>query len=66
MELFEDYPREYADQLMQAMDLWAQQNVQASTGEATSFSTWHKERKELNNNTISLSEPQTKNWDDKL
>ena len=66
MELFEDLPREYADQLMEAMQKWDKQSDQVSTEGAQNFSTWIKERQEIANNTLSLHQTQSTNWDDKI
>lgn len=66
MELFEDHPREYADQLMAAMDLWVQQNGENGNEDVKSFSAWFRERKEIAGNTVSLSQPSSKSWDDKI
>ncbi|MFT5132776.1 MAG: hypothetical protein ACI9SC_001244 [Gammaproteobacteria bacterium] len=66
MELFEDYPREYADQLLEAMNQWLQQNEQASSEDAVSFSNWFKERQEIAKNTLSLNQSQPSAWDDKI
>lgn len=66
MELFFDHPREYADKLMQAMELWQQQNTQVSSEDRKNFSLWFRERQEIAGNTVSLNQPQTTNRDDKI
>ncbi len=66
MELFEDFPGEYADQLMDAMQKWDKQSAQVSAEGVQSFSSWFKERQEIANNTLSLNQPQSGSWDDKI
>lgn len=66
MDLFTNYERKYADQLMEAMNKWLQQNGQASSEAANSFSQWIKEREEIARNTASLDQPQTSNWEQKI
>ncbi len=66
MELFEDYPREYSDQLMKAMAVWNEEYEQSSVEDAESFSKWFKERQEIANNTVSLNQPQVTDWQDNI